>query len=72
MVFHVLNRGVGRQRLFRKAEDFSAFEAILAETLAKVPMRICGYCLLPNHWYLVLWPEHEGDLAATNRKRRRN
>jgi REP-associated tyrosine transposase len=26
-------------------------------------MRICGFCLMPNHWHLVLWPEADGDLA---------
>ncbi len=63
MVFHVLNRGVGRQALFRKPADYSAFEDCVEETLDKVPMRICSYCVMPNHWHLVLWPEHDGDLA---------
>ena len=27
-------------------------------------MRICAYCLMPNHWHFVLWPEHDGDLSA--------
>lgn len=27
-------------------------------------MRICGYCAMPNHWHMVLWPEHDGDLSA--------
>jgi putative transposase len=64
MVFHVLNRGVGRQRLFDKPADYAAFESILEETLEKSPMRICSYCLMPNHWHLVLWPEKDGELAA--------
>jgi len=64
MVFHVLNRGVGRQRLFDKPADYAAFEDLLVETLAKQPMRICSYCLMPNHWHFVVWPEHDGDLAA--------
>ena len=64
MVFHVLNRGVGRRRLFEKEGDYAAFEAIVAETLEKCPMRICGYCLMPNHWHFVLWPEHDDDLGA--------
>jgi hypothetical protein len=34
MIFHVLNRGVGRMRLFRGDADFEAFERILARTLA--------------------------------------
>lgn len=64
MVFHVLNRGVGRQKLFTKAEDYAAFETLLEETLEKSPMRICSYCLMPNHWHLVLWPEKDGQLAS--------
>jgi putative transposase len=27
-------------------------------------MRILGYLIMPNHWHLVLWPEHDGDLGA--------
>ena len=64
MVFHVLNRGVGRMKLFSKDADYQAFEAIVEETLDTRPMRICSYCLMPNHWHFVLWPEHDGDLAA--------
>ena len=65
MVFHVLNRGVGRQRLFDKPADYIAFEEVLDETLGKVPMRICNYCIMPNHWHFVLWPEQDGDLAVS-------
>jgi putative transposase len=64
LVYHVLNRGVGRRRLFDADKDYAAFEALLAETLDKRPMRILGYCLLPNHWHFVLWPKRDGDLAA--------
>jgi putative transposase len=63
-VYHVLNRGVGRRRLFDGLNDYRAFEEILVETLDKVPLRICGYCLMPNHWHFVVWPEHDGELAA--------
>ncbi len=63
MVFHVLNRGVGRRRIFDKEADYAAFEAIIEETLDKCPMRICGYCLMPNHWHFVMWPERDDDLG---------
>ena len=56
MVFHVLNLGFGRQTLFRKPADYSAFEDCVKETLDKVPMRICAYCVMPNHWHFALWP----------------
>ena len=64
MVFHVLNRGVGRRSLFDKDDDFSAFERVVEESLRTRPMRLCAYCLMPNHWHFVVWPEHDGDLPA--------
>ena len=51
-------------RLFLKDADFEAFERTIEKTLQSRPMRICSYCLMPNHWHFVLWPERDGDLAA--------
>lgn len=64
MVFHVINRGVGRMTIFEKEQDYAAFERILQETLECRAMRICSFCLMPNHWHFVLWPENDGDLGA--------
>jgi len=63
MVFHVLNRGVGRMPLFGKDRDYEAFEEMIEKTLQTRPMRICAYCLMPNHWHFVLWPERDGQLG---------
>ena len=63
-MFHVLNRGVGRMRLFTKNQDYEAFEEIIERTLLSRPMRIGGYCLMPTLWHLVLWPERAGELGA--------
>ena len=41
---------------------------MLARTLETRPMRIVAYCLMPNHWHLVLWPEDNGDLGAFMQK----
>lgn len=62
-VYHVLNRSAVRRTLFRKAADYAAFEAILREALDVQPMRVLGFCLMPNHWHLVLWPKADGDLS---------
>jgi len=64
IVYHVLNRANGRQVIFQSPHDYKAFEKILAEGLAKIPMRLTGYCLMPNHWHLLLWPYSEGDLSS--------
>lgn len=39
MVFHVLNRGVERITIFRKAADYAAFEDLMAEEREKDPSR---------------------------------
>jgi len=63
MLFHVLNRGVGRMQLFWGEKDYDAFRRVVEETLRVTPMRICCYCWMPSHWHFVLWPEHDGDLS---------
>jgi len=63
MVFHVLNRGNARARIFHKDADYEAFERILGEARERYDMRVLTYCLMPNHWHLVLWPRHDGDLS---------
>jgi putative transposase len=50
-------------QLFSKPADYEAFEAVLADTLAKIPLAIHGYCLMPNHWHFVVRPSAAGDLG---------
>ncbi len=63
IIYHVLNRGNGRRKLFRKEADYRAFVDLLGEAVARVPMRVLGFCLMPNHWHLILWPHDDGDLS---------
>jgi putative transposase len=63
IIYHVLNRGVGKRTLFRKDEDYAAFEGALAQALEMIPMRLLAYCLMPDHWHLVLWPTRDGQLG---------
>ena len=63
-MFHVLNRGVRRMRLFHKDGDYAAFEEVLVETQVLRPIRMLAYCLMPNHWHMVLWPEDDGQLGT--------
>ena len=53
---HVINRGNGRQTVFHGESDYLAFLKLLGESQARTPMRVLGYCLMPNHFHLVLWP----------------
>jgi putative transposase len=64
LVYHVLNRSVGRLPLFRKEADYAAFERILHEAQQRHPTRILAWCLMRNHWHLALWPRKDGELTA--------
>lgn len=35
----------------------------MAEAHERLPMRLTGYCLMSNHFHLVLWPHKDGDLS---------
>jgi putative transposase len=63
LVYHVLNRANRRAELFDNAGDYEAFLRVLADAQAEHPMRILFYCLMPNHWHLVLSPEHDRTLS---------
>jgi putative transposase len=64
IVYHALNRAVARLPLFEKDGDYQAFERVSKEALAKHPIRVLAYCLMPNHWHFVLWPERDEQLTA--------
>ena len=64
VVYHVLNRAVARLPLFQKPADYEAFERVLTLAVERHPLRVLAYCLMPNHWHMVLWPREEGHLTA--------
>ena len=63
MIYHVLNRGNGRMRLFHKDADYAAFERVLAQGLERYPVDLLTYCLMANHWHLVLRPRTDESLG---------
>ena len=68
-------------QLFSEPADCEAIEGVLADTLAKKRLAICGYCPVPNYWYFVDRPTKADEWArffqrltvthATRRQRRR-
>jgi len=63
MIFHVLNRANSRSRIFENDGDYLALERVIAETVQRIPVRILAYCIMPNHWHMVLWPIRDGELG---------
>jgi len=64
IVYHVLNRAVGNIDLFKAIKDHVAFQQVLREAHAKFPLEVFGYCVMSNHWHLVVRPEGDKDLSA--------
>lgn len=63
LIYHALNRAVARAAIFEDAGDYDAFLRVLGEAVARHPMRVLAYCVMPNHFHLVLWPRGDGDLS---------
>ncbi len=63
LIYHVLNRANAGLSLFDDDEDYTAFERVLVEAIARHEMRLLAYCLMPSHFHLLLWPRADGDLS---------
>jgi len=63
VIYHVLNRGNGKKTIFRKPEDFAAFVKVLSEGLSRYRVDLLCWCLMSNHWHLVLRPRTDAALS---------
>jgi len=57
LVYHALNRGNNRADVLGDDSDRTAFLEALAKTKERYPFRLLGYCLMTNHFHLLLRPE---------------
>jgi putative transposase len=53
-VYHVMNRGDRREAIFKDDQDRQLFLQVLGETCAKTGWRVHAWCLMPNHFHLVM------------------
>jgi putative transposase len=61
----VLNRSNSRRRLFAADGDYLAFASVLVDALQRWPgVSLLAFCIMPNHWHLVLLPRRDGELSA--------
>lgn len=52
--YHVMNRGRERQRIFHTPDYYEAFLASLDEAYMRFGMEIHAYCLMGNHYHLLM------------------
>ncbi len=64
--YHVMNRGRRREDIFSKKEDYVAFIEVLKETVSAWNIKIVAYCLMPNHYHLLVQTP-EGNLSRCMR-----
>ncbi len=63
MVYHVLNRGNARMPIFESDADYEALERILEQAVDRYGTDLLAWCLMPNHWHLVVKPHTDGELS---------
>jgi putative transposase len=65
LIYHVLNRANGRIPIFECDEDYEAFERILQEAVIRTGTELLAFCVLHNHWHLVVKPHEDGELSRS-------
>jgi len=52
--YHVMNRGRRGDNLFLEKGDHLRFKTLLSEASDLWKVKICAYCLMPNHYHLLI------------------
>lgn len=53
-IYHVVSRGVDRRDIFRDDQDYRRFRDSLFRIVAASDAELLAYCLMPNHFHLVI------------------
>ena len=57
--YHIYNRGVGRQPIFREDENYLFLLRRLKKYAGALDVAIIAYCLIPNHYHLLVRQDGE-------------
>jgi putative transposase len=63
LIYHVLNRANARMTIFEQDAEYEAFEKVLQEAVERTQTRLLAYCIMPDHWHLIVWPKQHGELS---------
>ncbi|HEU5004971.1 MAG TPA: transposase [Candidatus Saccharimonadales bacterium] len=77
--YHIYNRGVDRQAIFKSPEDFAVFLSIIKRHLSNEPavskyghphphykdhIELLAFCLMPNHFHLLVYQFQDGKAIS--------
>jgi putative transposase len=54
---HIIQRGNNKIPIFLETKDYQFFLELLQEAHIKHPCQLYGYCLMPNHFHLIINPQ---------------
>jgi len=61
--YHVYNRGAHKERLFLHPDNYKYCLRLLHKYVQKYSVSLLAYCLMPNHYHLVLRQEMGGSIS---------
>jgi putative transposase len=62
-IYHIINRGNMKMQVFDDTEDYEYFLELLEIGTKREKVEIHAYCLMPNHFHLLLVPQEEKSLS---------
>lgn len=65
--YHIYNRGANKAPVFFEAADYKFFLSLIRRELKRRKIFIKAYCLLPNHFHLLVFQQHEREITKLMR-----
>ncbi|HAB53236.1 MAG TPA: transposase [Ignavibacteriales bacterium] len=72
LVYHVLNRGNGKQRVFHSDKDYEAFVSLMREAKERYSLKLLAYCLMPNHFHFLIFANEKTTQKTIKANQDRN
>ena len=54
--YHIITRGNQKQKVFKDEVDYAKYLSIVRKAKRKYKIRLCAYCLMPNHVHMLIEP----------------
>ena len=67
-IYHVMARGVNKQPIFEETADYRKLVKVLADCKAIANFEMFAYCLMQNHFHLLIRPSEMEPLAQLFRR----